>query len=95
MIVKFNGERYDISSFVPNHPGGSVIKNAKDRNLEDVWEEFGVKWHLKNSRVMETLNKYKIEEFSLEMLWKKNSAVIFDMAILLICLVLFLSLFNL
>ena len=95
MIVKYKGSKYDITDFIPNHPGGSIIKNAENKNLEDVWEEFGVKWHLKNSRVMETLKKYKIEEFKPNMVYKKNNYVIYDLVILLFCLILFLSLFNL
>ena len=58
-IVNYKGEEYDISDFVKRHPGGSIIQNARNRNLEEVWDEFGVSWHKNNSNVMSVLEKYK------------------------------------
>ena len=43
-LVTFKGETYDITDFIPNHPGGSVIQKAIGNNLEDVWKENGVEW---------------------------------------------------
>lgn len=59
LLVSYKGEQYDISSFVPNHPGGSVIKKAENQDLETIWKENGVSWHNTNKRVQETLSKLK------------------------------------
>ncbi|MEC7169344.1 MAG: cytochrome b5 domain-containing protein [Pseudomonadota bacterium] len=54
-LVNYKGNQYDISSFVPQHPGGSVIKKAKDKDLETIWKEHGVSWHNDNPRVQQKL----------------------------------------
>ena len=38
------------------------IKNAIGKNVEEVWEQYGVKWHLKNSHVMKHLKELKVKE---------------------------------
>ena len=60
-IVKYKGEEYNIKDFIPKHPGGKVIKRSKNKDLEKVWEMYGVEWHKKNKKVQKTLNKYKIK----------------------------------
>ena len=61
-IITYKGERYDITEFVPKHPGGSVINTLlkSDRPLEKVWKDAKVEWHMKNPYVMKLLEKYKI-----------------------------------
>lgn len=54
-LVNYKGDQYDIASFVPQHPGGSVIKKAKDNDLETIWKEHGVSWHNDNPRVQQKL----------------------------------------
>lgn len=56
-LVNYKGNQYDISSFVPQHPGGSVIKKAKDKDLETIWKEHGVSWHNDNPRVQQKLDE--------------------------------------
>ena len=58
-LVNYKGEQYDIASFVPQHPGGSVIKKAKDKDLETIWKEHGVSWHNDNPRVQQKLAELK------------------------------------
>ena len=93
-LVFYNGETYDITDFISKHPGGSIIKNAIGKNLEEVWEKYGVNWHLNNSRVMDTLKKYKVNSgnsnnFSivnsknLDIQPKKYLNVVYDLFILL------------
>lgn len=53
---------YDITNFVPNHPGGKIILKSGGKNLEKVWEENGVSWHKNNSNVLKKLKEYKIGE---------------------------------
>jgi hypothetical protein len=64
-----------------------------------VWKKNGVEWHLNNSRVMDTLAKYKVVAENLknrnsnidsENIWRKNNAVIFDIVILFALLLVFL-----
>lgn len=45
LIVTYRGQRYDATAFAQRHPGGSVIWRANGRDLDEVWEEFGVGWH--------------------------------------------------
>lgn len=49
-IVNYNN---NIKDFIKNHPGGSIINNSKNKNLEDL---YNVSWHKTNSKVEE----YKI-----------------------------------
>lgn len=58
-LVTYKGGKYDISSFVPQHPGGSVINKAKNQDLEKIWKEHGVSWHNNNSRVQKKLAELK------------------------------------
>ena len=62
----YNGYVYDITSFVSSHPGGNIILNAGGKNLEEAWNSFNVKWHNNNSRVLKTLEKYKIGVLTME-----------------------------
>ena len=98
-LVTFKGETYDITDFIPNHPGGSVIQKAINNNLEDVWKENGVEWHMNNSRVMDTLAQYKVIAEKLnnptvdsksKNTWRKNKVIVFDLVILFALLMLFL-----
>lgn len=56
----YKGNVYDLTKFVNEHPGGSVILNAAGKNLEEVWKEFGVGWHNNNTSTKNILEKYKI-----------------------------------
>ena len=59
-IVNYKGQKYNIKDFIPKHPGGSVIKRSKNKDLEKIWKLYGVGWHKKNKKVQDTLKKYKI-----------------------------------
>ena len=59
-IVKYKNNKYNIKDFIPNHPGGSIINNAKNQNLEDVWDLYNVSWHETNSKVQNRLEEYKV-----------------------------------
>ena len=59
-IVYYKNNKYDITDFIPKHPGGSIINNAKNKNLDEVWDEYNVSWHKTNPKVQNTLEKYKI-----------------------------------
>ena len=58
-LVNYKGDQYDIASFVPQHPGGPVIKKSKDKDLETIWRENGVSWHNDNPRVQQKLAELK------------------------------------
>lgn len=59
-IVYYKNNKYDITDFIPKHPGGSIINNAKNKNLDEVWSTYNVGWHKTNANVQNTLKKYKI-----------------------------------
>lgn len=59
-IVSYNNNKYNIADFIENHPGGSIINNSKNKNLEDVWNSYNVGWHKKNKKVLNILEQYKI-----------------------------------
>jgi len=61
-IITYKGQRYDLTDFIPKHPGGTIIKKAleTDKPLEQVWKDNGVGWHMKNPYVLKILEKYKI-----------------------------------
>jgi cytochrome b involved in lipid metabolism len=65
--VTFRNDIYDITDFINNHPGGSIILKALGKDLEDVWIENNVLLHMNNPTVIKILQKYKIgtlkEEF--------------------------------
>ena len=59
-IVYYKNNKYDITDFIPKHPGGSIINNAKNKNLDEVWDNYNVSWHKTNPKVQNILEKYKI-----------------------------------
>lgn len=59
-IVYYKNNKYDITDFIPKHPGGSIINNAKNKNLDEVWDTYNVSWHKTNPKVQNILEKYKI-----------------------------------
>lgn len=56
----YEGNVYNLTKYILNHPGGNVILRAGGKDLKSIWEYNGVEWHLKNKNVMSILNKYKI-----------------------------------
>lgn len=56
----YKGNVYDITGFVNNHPGGGIILKAGGNDLETVWKEMGVSWHLENEMVQKKLESMKI-----------------------------------
>jgi cytochrome b involved in lipid metabolism len=61
-IITYKGEMYDITEFVPKHPGGSIINKALKSGdpLEKVWKQNNVEWHMKNPYILKLLEKYKV-----------------------------------
>ena len=58
--VYYKNKVYDVTKFVDEHPGGYIILKAGGKNLEEVWKENGVSWHMTNKIVEDELNKYQI-----------------------------------
>ena len=58
-ITFYKGEKYDLTPYINKHPGGSIIKNAIGKNVEEVWEQYGVKWHLKKQSCNEAFKRIK------------------------------------
>ena len=59
-IVYYKNNKYDITDFIPKHPGGSIINNAKNKNLDEIWDTYNVSWHKTNPNVQNILEKYKM-----------------------------------
>ena len=56
----YKGNVYNLTDWVPKHPGGRVVIKAGGKDMEKVWKEMGLEWHAKNTRILEILEKYKI-----------------------------------
>ena len=61
VVANLGNKKYDVTPFVDNHPGGSVINKVNGRNLEEVWKEYGVSWHMNNTRVKNVLKNLEIK----------------------------------
>ena len=61
LITKLGNKKYNLTPYVNNHPGGSIIKNAKNKDLKKVWEKFNVSWHLSNPNVQNVLKNLEIK----------------------------------
>ena len=62
LIVTHNNKKYDLTSFIKDHPGGQQILKAKNYNtLEEAWKDNGV-WglHNNNETVMNVLKNHAI-----------------------------------
>jgi cytochrome b involved in lipid metabolism len=61
-IVTFHGKQYDLTDFIPKHPGGRIIKKllTTDDPLEKVWKDNNVEWHLHHDYVIRILEKYRV-----------------------------------
>jgi len=60
--VIYKNNVYDISHFIKDHPGGSLINFGLGNDIEEVWNKYFVSWHSKNPKVIEALTKNKIGE---------------------------------
>ena len=60
-ISYLGNKKYNLKRFIKNHPGGSIIKKAIGKNMNEVWKKYGVSWHMKNKRVKNVLNNLEIK----------------------------------
>jgi len=58
--VIFQGDVYDITKFIPLHPGGAVLNDYLGRDVEKVWIDGGFSKHLKLNNAYSILSGYKI-----------------------------------
>ncbi len=58
--VIFQGDVYDITKFIPLHPGGAILNNYLGRDVEKVWTDGGFAKHLKSNSAYSILSGYKI-----------------------------------
>ena len=56
----YKGEVYDLTKYIPKHPGKNIILKAGGKDLEKIWKKLGYSWHEKNKHVMNHLKKFKI-----------------------------------
>ena len=56
----YKGKVYDVTKFIDEHPGGYIILRSGGKNLEEVWKENNVDWHMTNRFVQDELQKYQI-----------------------------------
>ena len=57
LIVEYQGKTVDLTGFAANHPGGSVIWEARGKDVEEVWKKKGVAWHADKPTVKRTLEE--------------------------------------
>uniref|UniRef100_A0A3B5MXS4 Sulfite oxidase n=2 Tax=Xiphophorus couchianus TaxID=32473 RepID=A0A3B5MXS4_9TELE len=69
--VTYKGGVYDITEFVPMHPGGNKILLAAGGALEPFWALYAVH---DQEYVLEILSQYKVGELSVEDLKKQHNA---------------------
>lgn len=78
--VIFQGNVYDITKFIPLHPGGAILNNYLGRDVEKVWTDGGFSKHLASNSAYSILSSYKIgrlvESFDQN---KSSSATLFLM----------------
>lgn len=61
VITTYKGNKYDLTDFVSQHPGGDVIKQAHNKDLEQVWKQYNVfDLHNNDEYIQGLLKKYKM-----------------------------------
>jgi hypothetical protein len=65
--IHYQGNVFDLTKFVSQHPGGKIILNCKNKNnnIYELWELEDVKWHMASKYVLSILDKYKIGELKI------------------------------
>lgn len=58
--VIFQGNVYDITKFIPLHPGGALLKKFLGKDVEKVWIDGGFLKHLNSNNAYSILSNYKI-----------------------------------
>lgn len=58
--VVYSGDVYDITDFIPLHPGGAILTHYLGQDVEQVWKDGGFTKHLLNNNAVSILSKYKI-----------------------------------
>lgn len=62
IIATYKGNRYNLTEWAPQHPGGShYIESANGKDLQELWEERGLMWHMDEQWIMDILEQYKID----------------------------------
>ena len=77
----YNGNVYDITKWVPLHPGGQIILKAGGQDLQKTLEKYGLSWHLSNQRVLSNLEKYRIGKLADDTTEHLSSPSLFDTAL--------------
>lgn len=61
IIATYKGNRYNLTEWAPQHPGGShYIESANGKDLQELWEARGFTWHMDEQWIMDILEQYKI-----------------------------------
>jgi len=58
--VIFQGNVYDITTFIPLHPGGSLLNKYLGQDVEKVWIDGEFSKHLNSNNAYSILSHYKI-----------------------------------
>jgi len=72
--IIYKGYIYDITHFVKKHPGGNLIRHCYGKDIEIVWKQFNVQWHMTDPSVITALKKNKIGKLIQENLESTESA---------------------
>jgi len=58
--IIFEGGVYDITLFIPLHPGGAILNDFLGQDVKNVWIGQGYTRHLRDNNVFQILQNYKI-----------------------------------
>lgn len=59
IIATYKGNRYNLTNWAAQHPGGKTfIEDANGKDLETLWNEKGVSWHMDQPWIMDILEQY-------------------------------------
>jgi cytochrome b involved in lipid metabolism len=58
--IIYQGDVYDITEFIPLHPGGAILTHYLGQDVEQVWKNGGFARHLEDNTAHSILSKYKI-----------------------------------
>jgi L-lactate dehydrogenase (cytochrome) len=86
--VIFQGNVYDITKFIPLHPGGAVLNDYLGKDVEKVWTDGGFLKHLTSNKAYSILSGYKIGKL-VENFSEEKEKTSFLALLLIICFIVF------
>jgi cytochrome b involved in lipid metabolism len=86
--VIFEGNVYDITKFIPLHPGGASLNSYLGQDVEKVWKDGGFLKHLTSNNAYSILSGYKIGKL-VENFNEEKEKTSFVTLFIIICFIVF------